>query len=190
MEMGEVEVEIEPFGGSAHLGVLVEGTERPALQAAGELPRPRALLRDDVDDAADRIGTVKPALGAAHHFDTLDVPSQDMLEIKGSGGRIGRVDAVDKDLGLVRVCAADKDGGGSSRPAGLNDIEARNVFEGIGQRPLLLALNFLLGDHRDTAAHLALRRRQAGRRDDHGGQRDGFRQRVAVGRAYRVCAMR
>ena len=77
MEMGEVEVEIEPLGGPAHLGVLVEGTERPTLQAAGELAGPRALLRDDVDDAADRIGAVKSALRAAYHFDALDVPSQD-----------------------------------------------------------------------------------------------------------------
>jgi hypothetical protein len=112
-----------------------------------------------------------------------------VLEIEGPSGRVGRIDTVDKDLGLVRVCAADEDGGGSSRPAGLDDIQARNVFEGIGQRPLLLALNFLVGDHRDTAAHFALRRRQAGRRDDHGRQRDGLRQRVAVGRARRIYAM-
>jgi len=40
-------------------------------------------------------------LRPAHHFDPLDVPGQDMLEVEGAGGRIGRIDAVDKDFGLV-----------------------------------------------------------------------------------------
>jgi len=87
-------------------------------------------------------------LGPAHDLDAFDVPGQDVLEIEGAGGRIGRVDAIDEDLGLVRVCSANKDGGGSSRTAGLDDIQPGNVFQGIGQRPFLFALDFLIGKSR------------------------------------------
>src|SRR5271169_2004787 len=103
MEMGKVEIVIEPFGSPADPGILVEGAERAAFQAARELRWPRPFLRDDVDDAANRIGAVKPTLGPAHDLDAFDVPGQDVLEIEGAGGRIGRVDAIDEDLGLVRV---------------------------------------------------------------------------------------
>src|SRR5277367_2827707 len=109
MEMGEVEIVIEPFGGSADPGILVEGAERAAFETSSELRRPRPFLGDDVDDAADCISAVKPALRPTHDLDALDVPGQDVLEIEGASGRIGRVDAVDKDLGLVRICTANED---------------------------------------------------------------------------------
>ena len=109
MEMSKVEIVIEPFGGSADPGILVEGAERAAFETSSELCRLRPFLGDDVDDAADRISAVKPALRPAHDLDALDVPSQDVLEIEGASGRIGRVDAVDKDLGLIRICTANED---------------------------------------------------------------------------------
>src|SRR5207253_3091713 len=65
--MSKVEIVVEPFQRPAYPGVLVEGAERAAFEAAGKLRRPRPFLGDDVDDAADRIGTVEPALRAAHH---------------------------------------------------------------------------------------------------------------------------
>ena len=122
------------------------------------------------DDPADRVGAVEPALRSAHDLDAVDIPSQDMLEIEGAGRRIGRVDAVDKDLGLVRVGAADEDRGHSPGPAGLHDIETRHVLQRIRQCALLLALDFLAGDDGDAAAYLAFRCRQAGRGNDHGRQ--------------------
>ena len=94
--------------------------------------RPRPFLGDDVDDAADRIGTVEPALRTAHHFDPFDIPGQNVLEIEGAGGRVGRIDAVDEDLGLVRICPADKDGGEPPRTAILEDIRSRDILQDIG----------------------------------------------------------
>src|ERR1700730_14561668 len=101
MIMSKIQIVVEPLQGSAEPGVLIECTERAALQAPGKLCRPGPFLGDDVDDAADRIDAVEPALRPAHNFDPFDVPGQDMLEIEGAGGRIGGIDAGDEDLVLV-----------------------------------------------------------------------------------------
>ena len=66
-----------------------------------------------------------------------------MLEIEGAGCRIGGVDAVDKDLGLIRIGAADKDGRHSARPAGLDDIEAWHVLQRIRQCSCLRSISSL-----------------------------------------------
>jgi hypothetical protein len=89
---------------------------------------PDPLLRNDVDDPADCVSAVKTALRSAHDFDAVDIPGQHMLEIEVAGRRIGRVDAVDKDLGLVCVGPAQEDRRRSARPTGLDDIETRHVF--------------------------------------------------------------
>src|SRR5271155_3289504 len=180
LPMGKIEIVIETLGGAAYPKVLVERAECPPLQTAGELRGSRPFLRDDIDAPAYGIGAVETALRPADDLDTVDVPGQDMLEIEEARRRIGRVDAIDEDLGLVRVCPADEDRSLSPWPAGLDDVEPWHVSQGIGQGPLLLPLNILFGDDGDAAADRALRRRQTSRRDDHRGQRDRLRERVAV----------
>src|ERR1700730_18359819 len=122
MIMSKIQIIVEPLQGSAESGVLIECTERAALQAPGKLRRPGPFLGDDVDDATDRIGAVEPALRPAHNFGSFDVPGQGMLGIEGAGGRIGGIDAVDEDLGLVRICPAYEDGGDPAWAAVLEDI--------------------------------------------------------------------
>src|ERR1700730_9001924 len=162
--MSKIQIVVEPLQRPADPGALIACTERTALQAPSKLCRPRPFLCNDVDDAADRIGAVEPALRPAHNFDPFDVPGQDMLEIEGAGGWVGRVDAVDENFGLVRICTAYEDRGEPSWAAVLEDIQSWNIPQGIGQRPLLLTLDILFGDYGDAAAHLVLRCRQTGRR--------------------------
>ena len=101
---------------------------------------------------------VEPAYRPAHNFHAVEVPGQNVLETKGAGRGISGVHPVDQNLGLIRVGAADEHRGGAARPAGLDQIETRDVGQGFGQRALLLALHLLAGDDRDAAPKVTFRR--------------------------------
>lgn len=61
------------------------------------MPRPRPLI-----NRRRRPECCARAL-ALGNLDAFDVPGQDVFEIEGSRRRIGRVDAVDEDLRLIRI---------------------------------------------------------------------------------------
>ena len=150
---------------AAEAGDLVEGAERAALDQGRRLRRPVTFLGDDRDHAADCIGAIEAALRAAQHLDAGDVGGQQLAEIERAVGVAGiaDVDAVDEHLDLVRVGAAHEDRGLAAGPAGLHDVEAGHVGEGIRHRAALLALDIRGGDDRDRACDITGWSRHRGR---------------------------
>ena len=63
-----------------------------------------------------------------------------MGKIEGAirGTRVADVDAVEENLGLVRIGAADENRSEAAGAAGLHHIEARYIEKRIGQRAFLL----------------------------------------------------
>ena len=180
--MRDVGIVVEARLRAADAGRLVEGAERAAFDARGRLGRPGAGLGDDVDDAADRVRAIEPALRAAQDLDAVDVGGEELREIERAVGRarIADIDAVDEHLGMIGVGAAHEDRGHAARTAGLHDIQAGHVLQHLGQGALLLSLDLVAGDDRDAAAELIFGRRHARRAgdDDRGGDGDRRRRRV------------
>src|SRR5207245_2506966 len=104
---------------AAGVRVVVAGS---ALDRRRE--RALALLRDDVDDAADRVGAVERRLGPADHLDALDQVGRDVGQVGLSGRRALDPDAVDEDLDLVGVGAPDADVGELAEASRAADLDA------------------------------------------------------------------
>src|SRR5579875_3570209 len=105
---------------------LVEGSKRSALGRRGDLSRAFALLGDDIDDAADRVRTVKATLRPAQYLHAVDVRGENLAEVEGAGrrARIADVDAVHQHLRMVGSSAAHEHGCHIAW-AGLLDEQAR-----------------------------------------------------------------
>ena len=79
----------------------------PALERAAG-PWRSAVLRDDVDDRADRAAAVERALRSADHFDALDLACAEVREVHEAAERVLR-DAVDEHERVVGLAAARED---------------------------------------------------------------------------------
>jgi hypothetical protein len=135
--------------------------------------RAAAALRDDVDDAADGVRAVYGRLRPPHDLDAVDVVDGQVAEVELPRRRGLDPDAVDQDLDLGRVGAADADGGdpaGAPRPL---DLHSRHRPESLLHRPVLLRAQELLGDHGHRGADLLERLlAPGGRHDDRVGTAD------------------
>src|SRR6185437_5357018 len=86
VEMAEVESVADAAGRAAGRTRLIESAVGAALDARFEMRRSAAGLGDDVDDAADGVGAVEPALRSAQHLDALDAEERQMREIEAAIG--------------------------------------------------------------------------------------------------------
>ena len=82
MEMFYVGDVVKDACGTAETRRLVEGIERAALGGYADPWGAIATLRNDVDDTANGIRSVQPALRASQNFDPLDVRREKLAEIK------------------------------------------------------------------------------------------------------------
>src|SRR4030095_9953364 len=114
----------------AGVGVVVSGA---ALD--GRRERALTLLRDDVDDAADRVGAVERRLRPTDDLDAVDQVGRDVGEVGLPRRRALDPDAVDEDLNLVGVGAADADVGNLADAARAADLDAghgaKEIFHGL-----------------------------------------------------------
>src|SRR5438874_7914841 len=100
--MREIERVVDVRNGSTRARALVERVKRAALQQSGEARRPLPFFRDDIDDAAERVRPIEAALRTAEHFDSRNVPSKNLAEIKYAIlARIVGIDSIDQHLGVI-----------------------------------------------------------------------------------------
>src|SRR5665213_455106 len=153
---------------------LIEGTERAALDHAAEFQRPLTFFGGDGDHTADGIRAVKAALWTSQYFNALDVAGEQVSEVECTIGDawIANVNAVDQDLHMIGIGAADKHRGLSARPARLYNVESGHGAERLRHGAELTLFNILRGDERDRTSGFADRRRQRRRADDDRRQRD------------------
>ncbi len=135
----------------------------------------RAAFGDDVDDAADGLGTVERALRAAENFNPLDIVHREVGEIEGVVEAVVDPDAVNENERVFRVGAAREHGDVAARLAALGDAEAGHFAQGVADRADLLALGLGPFDDGDGSRRVFRLRRNAGGRDN------DFRQAVGIG---------
>src|SRR5256885_10031890 len=101
--MIDVERVIVVCGSSAEAATFVEGIERAAFRHESDLGRSFALLGDDGDHAAERVGAIEAALRPTQDLNALDIAGQQLAEIERAVriARIADVDAVDEKLGVI-----------------------------------------------------------------------------------------
>jgi len=107
--MGDAKGVVKAAFGTAQPDRLVEGMERAALEAGGQLRRAFARWRDDVDHPAQGVSAIEAALRPAEHLDARDAGGETLAEVVGPVlAGVVDVDAVDDDLGMVGVGATDE----------------------------------------------------------------------------------
>src|ERR1700733_6352487 len=113
LEVSDIERIVVVVLRSADTDALVEGAERSGLVRCSPARGPFPLLSDDRNDAADGVRAVKAALRAAQYFDLGRVADEEMRKVDRAvwRGGIADVEAVDQDLGVVGMGAAQEDGG-------------------------------------------------------------------------------
>ena len=116
----------------------------------GSLP----ALGDDVDHAPDRVGAVERRLRAPQDLDPLDIVEREVGEVEVAGRGALDPHAVDQDLHLGRVGAANADGGELPRAARRLHLHAGDGPQRLLDRPVLLGAHLFLGLHRHRRAGL------------------------------------
>ena len=175
MEMGDIDCVVEVLFGAAQSERLVEGVERARLDRGRGARRAFSFLGDDGDHAADRVGTVEPALRTAQDFHLLDVGCKKMRVVERAirVADIADVDSVEEHFGVVGVGAAHEDRGLGAWSAGLYDVQAGDRVQDVRNGAVLLGLDILLGDDGERACQLTGRRHDSRRADHHRHRRAG-----------------
>src|SRR6267142_5351255 len=108
MEVIDIELIVVVGSRSTEAGTLIEGAEAAAFRGEAPRGRPFALLGDDRDYAAKRVGAVQAALRPAQHLDALDVAGEHLPEIKRAieDAGIAHIHPIDNELGVIGVGAA------------------------------------------------------------------------------------
>src|SRR6202035_4339651 len=102
-EMRDIESIIDAVLRTAQARGLVERAKRAAFDRSRRTCRAFALLGNDRNHAAKRIGAIETALRSSEYLDLLDIRGQQLAEVEHPGGVAGiaDVDAVDQDFGMV-----------------------------------------------------------------------------------------
>jgi hypothetical protein len=185
MKVRHVERVVEPVGRAAQPDALVERVERAAFDISADLRRTRAGLRRDGDDAADRVGAVKPALRSAQDFDLLNVRRQKVPEIDRPARRagIGDVDSIDQNLDVIGIGAANEHRRLTAGRAVLHDLDARHGHQNVRDRAALHPRDIGGGDDGHRTRDVIRRRRHGRRADDGDFRQIHSRLRVSGGRS-------
>src|SRR5439155_19590497 len=126
------------------------GTGLPAQAAL-------ALAREDLDDAADRIGAVQARRRPAQDLDAFDLRQVERLEFGLAERRRADSHAVDQDHGAVRARAADEVARALARPAVADDLHAGDAPEQILDRIGARLADGVAVDHDDVGRAAAER---------------------------------
>src|SRR5262245_55772370 len=110
-----------------------------------------ALPRDDLHDAANRIGAEERALRTAYDFDPFDIRKRYLREVEAAAKRVG-ANAVDKDEREVGFSAARKQRGERAGTAASRDGEAGYGAQRVAQRRDLPRLEIAAVNHRDAVS--------------------------------------
>ena len=121
--------------------------ERAGPARERSLPAPRAVApslernvptgsaaspaREDLDDAAHRVGAVERGRRAPHDLDALHVVGGERGEVEGPA-RLVHAHAVDQDLHVVRLASPQKERGDGAERAAPRQRRARNLAQGVG----------------------------------------------------------
>ena len=89
------------------------------------------MLRDDVDDGADRVRAEECALGAAHDLDSFHLVRRQRREVEAAAEGV-RLDAIDHHERVVRLAAAREQRRHGAAAAVARDGEARHQAKRIG----------------------------------------------------------
>src|SRR5262245_58999482 len=162
--MIDIEFIIEVGRRSPEARTLIERAETAAFCGEAPIGRPFSFLGDDRDHAADRISTIEATLRSAQHLDAFNVTGEHLSKIKRAvaAGGIAHLDAIDNELGMIRVGAAQEDRGLAAGTAGLHHVETRYCAERIRHRTKLLLLQLLPVDDSHSTRGFTRRRSNAG----------------------------
>ena len=145
---------VDAPGAAAEAGLGPEGVVVADLLAQEARERPLPLLREDVDDAPDRVSAVERRLRPPDDLDAVDQVGRDVRELRLAQGRAGDPHAVDQHLDLGRIHAPDRDARGRAEAPRLPDVEARDRSERVLDRDVVVRPEVLLRDHADGRAEL------------------------------------
>ena len=134
----------------------------------------RSARRRQRDHARPGIGAIHHAVRSALGFNRLDAGGRKIRKVKGPADIFKR-HAIEQDLVVVGVAAADEQRRQTALLTGLHQVEARNLAQGIGHVGKVLQVQD--SQPRDRGAHLRLGQRCAGR-----GNNDGFAHRLRLKR--------
>ena len=122
------------------------------IAAEGTGPFLADFFGNDIDHAAERVGTVQGRHRAAHYLNPLDGVHRDpvQIEIVMAEDGVTRVDAfaIDQDQRIAAIQTADADTLAVIPFVG--ELNARHIAQHVLQVLHRLTLQVLLGDHADT----------------------------------------
>ena len=123
---------------------------------------------DDVDHAADGIGTIDGGPRPTDVLNPFDLIERQIVEIHPAGG--DRVDAhtIHQHQGLRRGATAHREGGILPATAVADDLDAGQRAHHLGDCLGLHAVDLVAGDYVDGSQNRGFRLRETGRGDDHG----------------------
>ena len=113
-EAGNGAAKDEAIGAGGEAGRSAGGFARPRLEVR---PEAGALSRLDRDHAANRVGAIEGGLLTAQDLDARDVEAGQEAEIGLARDRIGKLDSVEEDQGVVGFGAAHPDLGQPAKRA-------------------------------------------------------------------------
>ena len=118
--------------GAAGEGALpAAGGEAACVKGQSTAGRAGAPPGEDLDDAADRVGSVQRRPRSPDDLDALDVVGGEGPEVEGAAGLV-HGDAVDEHLDVVGLAAAQEDRGDRAEGAATDHCHARHAPERVG----------------------------------------------------------
>ena len=172
----------------AHRVAAAECVGLPAKRAVGARLSVRthrgassAVPRHDLDHTGDRIRSVQDAARAADDLDPVDVVGGQIGEVVSATRLIDR-HAVDQDLHVVALPAAEKERRLRTEPASLHHLRAGHLPERVSHRANPLRAKIVAAKHRHGNAHRVGTHRISRRRDHDLGKEGGVTRLLGVER--------
>src|SRR4249920_382628 len=111
--------------------------------------------RKELNDARHRVRSEERRMGAAQHFDPLDVLWRDRREIKGATRLVQRY-AVEQYLVVSRLASANEEPCQTTNAAAADGDDARHGAQQIDCADRMALLDRLSAEHRDRRADFRL----------------------------------
>ena len=135
--------------------------------AAGREAGLRRVPREDLDDAADRIGAVQRRSRPAHDLDAVDLLERDELERRNAQRRRADARAIDQQQRVIGGCAAQEQRARLAQAAGVVDVDSGQIGQQILHGGDLARLDVLARQHRRGPERVRDRLLDARGGDDH-----------------------
>jgi hypothetical protein len=147
LEMRAVERVVEDLVRPVDGYPVLEGVVVAAGVLDGGGEGPRSLLGDDVDHPPDGVGAVEGGLPAPDDLDAVDEIRRDVGEVRLAEGGARDADAVHENEHLIGVGAPDAQRGQLAVAPLLDDVDARDVPEGVVDGGIVIGLEVFPRDH-------------------------------------------